>query len=73
LAGLAGFSVAALLFGVLLVAVRVRWLSLESVDQGVAGDLNRVVADRPALVSTLKIVTLLGSYGCWAGWRPSAR
>jgi hypothetical protein len=47
LAGLAGFSVAALLFGTLIVAVRVRWLPLESVDRGVVGDLNRVVADHP--------------------------
>jgi undecaprenyl-diphosphatase len=67
LAGLAGFSVVALLFGVLIVAVRVRWLPLESVDRGVAADLNRVVADRPALVSVLKMMTLLGSNGV-LGW-----
>jgi undecaprenyl-diphosphatase len=67
LAGLAGFSAAALLFGVLIVAVRVRWLPLESVDRGVAADLNRVVADRPALVSVLRLITLLGSNGV-LGW-----
>jgi undecaprenyl-diphosphatase len=67
LAGLAGFSAAALLFGVLIVAVRVRWLPLESVDRGVAADLNRVVADRPVLVSALKMITLLGSHGV-LGW-----
>jgi undecaprenyl-diphosphatase len=67
LAGLAGFSAAALLLGVLIVAVRVRWLPLESVDRGVAADLNRVVADRPAVVSALKIITLLGSNGV-LGW-----
>jgi undecaprenyl-diphosphatase len=47
--------------------VRVRWLPLESIDQGVAADLNRVVADRPVLVSALKIITLLGSNGV-LGW-----
>jgi undecaprenyl-diphosphatase len=67
LAGLAGFSAAALLFGVLIVAVRVRWLPLESVDRGVAADLNRVVADRSVLVSVLKMITLLGSHGV-LGW-----
>jgi len=67
LARLAGFTAAALLFGVLIVAVRVRWLPLESIDQGVAADLNRVVADRPVLVSALKIITLLGSNGV-LGW-----
>lgn len=67
LAGLAGFSTAALLFEVLIVTVRVRWLPLESVDRGVAADLNRAVADRPAVVSALKIITLLGSDGV-LGW-----
>lgn len=67
LAGLAGFSAAALLFGVLIVAVRVRWVPLESVDWGVAADLNRVVAGRPALVSVLMMITLLGSHGV-LGW-----
>jgi undecaprenyl-diphosphatase len=67
LAGLAGFTAAALLFGVLIVAVRVRWLPLESIDRGVAADLNRVVADHPALVSVLKVITLLGSHGV-LGW-----
>jgi undecaprenyl-diphosphatase len=61
LARLAGFGAAALLFGVLLIAVRVQWVPLESVDRGVAADLNRAVADRPALVSVLNIITLLGS------------
>ena len=67
LAQLAAFTAAALLFGVLIVAVRVRWLPLESIDRGVAADLNRVVADRPVLVSVLKVITLLGSNGV-LGW-----
>jgi undecaprenyl-diphosphatase len=56
-----------LLFGVLLVAVRVQWVPLESVDRGVAADLNRAVAARHALVSVLTIVTLLGSHAV-LGW-----
>jgi undecaprenyl-diphosphatase len=67
LVGPAGLSAAALVFGVMIVAVRVRWLPLESVDRGVAADLNRVVADRPVLVSALKMITLLGSNGV-LGW-----
>jgi undecaprenyl-diphosphatase len=67
LARLAGFGAAALLFGVLLIAVRVQWVPLESIDRGVAADLNRAVADRPVLVSVLKIVTLLGSHTV-LGW-----
>jgi undecaprenyl-diphosphatase len=67
LARLAGFGAAALLFGVLLIAVRVQWVPLESIDRGVAADLNRAVADRPALVSVLKIITVLGGHTV-LGW-----
>jgi undecaprenyl-diphosphatase len=63
LTGLAGFTAVALLFGVLLVAVRLQWVPLESVDRGIAEGLNRAVAGRPAVVRAMKILSLLGSYG----------
>jgi undecaprenyl-diphosphatase len=64
---LAGFGTAALLFGILLIAVRVQWVPLESVDRGVAANLNNLVADQPLVIRLLKIITTLGSYGV-LGW-----
>ena len=54
-------TVAALIFAVLLVLVRLQWLPLESVDHGTAADVNRLVAGDHALVTVAKAVTLLGS------------
>jgi undecaprenyl-diphosphatase len=59
----AGFGAAALLFGILLIAVRVRWVPLESVDHGIAADLNSAVADHPVAVTVLKFITTMGSLG----------
>jgi undecaprenyl-diphosphatase len=56
-------TIAALIFAVLLVAVRLRWAPLESVDHGVAADLNNLVAPHQILVSLVKAVTWLGSAG----------
>ena len=56
-------TLAALVFAVLLVAVRLRWAPLESVDRGAAAHLNNLVAPHPALVSVVKAVTWLGSSG----------
>ncbi|MFD0582090.1 hypothetical protein [Dactylosporangium darangshiense] len=47
---MAGFGAAALLFSCLVVAVRVRWVPMESLDRGVADELNAVVAPRRFLV-----------------------
>lgn len=54
---------AALLFGLLLIAVRVRWVPLESVDGGVARHLNSAIADHPAWVQVMRWLSWLGSSG----------
>ena len=63
LAPLVTVTVAALIFAVLLVLVRLQWLPLESVDHGAAADINRVIAGDHALVTVVEAVTLLGSTG----------
>lgn len=60
---IAAVSGAALLFGLLLIAVRVRWLPLESVDGGVAGHLNSAISHHPAWVRAMKVISWLGSSG----------
>jgi undecaprenyl-diphosphatase len=52
-----------LAFGVLLLLVRLSWAPLESVDHGLAADLNRLVADHPLVVAMLRAVTTLGNPG----------
>ncbi len=63
LAPLAVVTVAAFVFGLLLVLVRLRWAPLESADHGAAARLNSLVAGHPATVSVIKAVTRLGSSG----------
>ena len=63
LAPLAVVTVAAFIFGLLLVLVRLRWAPLESADHGAAARLNSLVAGHPVVVSTIKAVTWLGSGG----------
>jgi undecaprenyl-diphosphatase len=58
-----GFGAGALLFSVLVIAVRVRWLPLESVDRGVANWLNGLVAPSGFLVSLMGGISRLGSFG----------
>lgn len=55
-------------FGVLLLLVRLQWAPLESVDHGLAADLNRAVAGDRILVAVLRAVTTLGNPGIvtWA-------
>jgi undecaprenyl-diphosphatase len=60
---LAAVALAAAVFAILLVAVRLRWAPLEAADHGVAADLNRLVSGHPALVTGVKAVTWLGSTG----------
>lgn len=60
---LAVVTVAALLFTLLLLLVRLRWAPLESADHGAATRLNSLVAGHPVLVSIVKAVTWLGSGG----------
>jgi undecaprenyl-diphosphatase len=56
-------TVAALVFAVLLVLVRLQWAPLESADHGAAADLNHLVAGHAVAVSVVKAVTWLGSDG----------
>ncbi|MET7421597.1 phosphatase PAP2 family protein [Dactylosporangium sp. NPDC005555] len=63
---MAGFGGAALLFSLLIIAVRVRWLPLESVDRGVAESLNAAVAPNDFLVMLMGGISRLGSFGVMA-------
>jgi undecaprenyl-diphosphatase len=59
----AAVGAGALLFGVLLLLVRLQWVPLESVDHGVADGLNNTFADHPAAVAVWRLISVLGSYG----------
>jgi membrane-associated phospholipid phosphatase len=63
LAPLATVTLAALVFAILLILVRLRWPALESVDHDAAASCNRLIADDHALVTVVKAVTWLGSDG----------
>ncbi len=54
-------TAAAAVFTTLLIFVRLRWAPLESADRTSAADVNNLVASHAALVSALKILTMLGS------------
>jgi undecaprenyl-diphosphatase len=62
LARVAAVGVAALVFAVLVLLVRARWLPLESVDRGLAAGLNEAVAGQRPMVTALEFVTGLGSH-----------
>ena len=63
LAPLALVTVAAAVFTVLLVLVRLRWAPLESLDHRTAARLNSLVAGNATLVTVVKSITWLGSDG----------
>lgn len=63
----AAVGAGALLFGVLIVLVRLQWVPLESVDHGLAAALNHAVAGHRPVVLTLGFVSRLGSVG-FLGW-----
>src|ERR1700729_1641914 len=63
LAPLAVVTVAAFVFALLLVLVRLRWAPLESADHSAAAWLNSLVAGHAVVVSVVKAVTWLGSSG----------
>ncbi|MDG6105999.1 phosphatase PAP2 family protein [Dactylosporangium aurantiacum] len=63
---MAGFGGAALLFSILIIAVRVRWVPLESVDRGIAEELNEAVAPSDFLVTLMGGISRLGSFGVMA-------
>ncbi len=61
LASLAGVSLAAMVFAVLLILVRLRWPPLETVDHSAAAGINRLIAGDNTLVTVVRAVTWLGS------------
>ncbi|MGH3419153.1 MAG: phosphatase PAP2 family protein [Streptosporangiaceae bacterium] len=63
LAPLVTLTVAAMVFTVLLIAVRLQWAPLESADHGAAAGLNRLIAGHATAVGVVKAVTWLGSDG----------
>jgi undecaprenyl-diphosphatase len=63
LAPLVAVTVAAMVFAVLLILVRLQWPPLESVDHGTAARINRLIAGDHALVTVVRAVTWLGSDG----------
>jgi hypothetical protein len=83
LAPLITVTAAALVFVILLIAVRLQWAPLETADHGAATSINGLVAGNATLVSVVKAVTFLGSNGVlWTviaswrsggagGWRPT--
>src|ERR1700742_3493269 len=62
-APLATVTVAAFLFALLLLLVRLHWAPLESVDHGAAIRLNSLVAGHAVVISIIKAVTWMGSGG----------
>ena len=63
LAPLVIVTVAALVFTILLILVRLQWAPLESADHGAAADINSLIAGNATLVAVVKAVTWLGSDG----------
>jgi undecaprenyl-diphosphatase len=63
LTAIAAVGACGLAFAALLLLVRMQWTPLESVDHGLAADLNRLVAHNALLVAVLRAVTTLGSAG----------
>ena len=56
-------TVAAAVFALLLILVRVQWAPLESVDHGAAARINGLVAGHGTLLAVVKAITWLGSGG----------
>src|SRR5215467_1547079 len=63
LAPLAAVTVAAMVFAVLLILVRLRWPPLESADHGAAARISHLIAGDRTLVTVVRAVTWLGSDG----------
>ena len=63
LAPLVVVTVAALVFAVLLILVRLQWAPLEAADHGAAADINSLIAGNATLVAVVKAITWLGSSG----------
>jgi undecaprenyl-diphosphatase len=63
LASLVTVTVAAMVFTILLIAVRLQWAPLESADHGAAADINSLIAGNATAVGIVKAITWLGSDG----------
>jgi undecaprenyl-diphosphatase len=61
LSRIAAVVAAALLFALLMLGVRARWVPLEAVDRDLARALNRAVAPHPLAVGAMKFLSVLGS------------
>jgi len=67
LAPLITVTVAALVFVLLLISVRLQWAPLESADHSAATGINSLIAGNATLVRVVKAITFLGSNGVlWA-------
>jgi undecaprenyl-diphosphatase len=67
LARLAAVAGAALLFALLVLLVRMRWLPMEALDRGVASALNGLVAPHRPAVTAMTFISTLGSHAD-LGW-----
>ncbi len=56
-------TIAALVFAVLLILVRLQWAPLESADHGAATRINSLIAGHAPVVAVVKAITWLGSGG----------
>ena len=56
-------TIAALVFALLLVLVRLQWAPLESADHGAAARINSLIAGQATIVAVVKAITWLGSGG----------
>jgi undecaprenyl-diphosphatase len=58
---------AALVFSVLVLLVRMRWVPLETVDRGLARALNGPVSGHPVAATAMRLISTLGSHAV-LGW-----
>jgi membrane-associated phospholipid phosphatase len=56
-------TIAALVFALLLIGVRLQWAPLESADHGAATRINSLIAGQATIVAVVKAITWLGSGG----------
>jgi hypothetical protein len=56
-------TAAALVFVILVIAVRLQWAPLESADHGAEASINGLIAGNATLMSVVKATTFLGSNG----------
>jgi undecaprenyl-diphosphatase len=60
-------TLAAAIFTILIILVRLRWRPLESVDHSAAARINELIAGHAGLIAVIKAITLLGSTAVLSG------